>query len=329
MRSAHPEANAVQIASGSGKDPLPDARRRDGERSADREQECPEAWPLHGGSDSLEAEVSSADAPEPTIDREPVSVADEPVAALVDGDSLPEWSSALLAGPAGPAYFPPFGLTWSIQFINDLYKRTRAQRVPISLDDAAAAWTAAGWDGLPVAEALDHIDTLLAFGFVEQSGEGSERRIRISEVGRCLIEDPDQSPQILAEAAMKPKLIAEYIERWGRNCPTDDVCIPELKTAHGFSDEEAKLFLRVYDGTALFACKKDPLEVPEPLPQFDGPRGRQKPVENYLTSLTPEIDGFLNEYPASAEFDPDEPDEHLLDRSEHREPLSSGAMCPA
>src|SRR5205085_2254809 len=91
MRSAHPEANALQIATGSGKDPLPDARRGDGERSADREQECPEAWPLHGGSDSLEAEVSSADAPEPTIDREPVSVADEPVAALVDDDNLPEW----------------------------------------------------------------------------------------------------------------------------------------------------------------------------------------------------------------------------------------------
>ena len=169
MRSAHPEANAVQIASGSGKDPLPDARRSDGERSAHREQECPEAWPLHGGSDSLEAGVSSADAPEPTIDREPVSVADLPVAALVDGDNLPEWSSAPLAGPAGPAYFPPADLLWTTQFLNDLYKRTRAQRVPVSLDDAAAAWTAAGWDGLPFAEALDHIDALLAFGFVEHS----------------------------------------------------------------------------------------------------------------------------------------------------------------
>src|SRR5215212_7490707 len=140
MRSAHPEANALQIATGSGKDPLPDARRSHGERSADREQECPEAWPLHGGSGSLEAGVSSADAPEPSIDREPVSVADEPVAALVDGDSLPEWSSALLAGPAGPSYFPPIDLFWTGQNVHDLYKRTRAQRVPVSLDDAAAAW---------------------------------------------------------------------------------------------------------------------------------------------------------------------------------------------
>src|SRR5438477_11127156 len=82
--------------------------------------------------------------------REPVSVADLPVAAVVDGDSLPEWSSALLAGPAGPSYFPPMGLDSTIQRINDLYKRTRAQRVPVSLDDAAAAWTAAGWDGLPI-----------------------------------------------------------------------------------------------------------------------------------------------------------------------------------
>jgi hypothetical protein len=79
----------------------------------------------------------------------------------------------------------------------------------------------------------------------EQSGEGSERRIRISEVGRRFIKDRDQRPQILAEAAMKPKLVAEYIERWGSNRPTDHVCVPELQTAHGFSDKEAKLFLRV------------------------------------------------------------------------------------
>src|SRR4051794_376951 len=39
------------------------------------------------------------------------------------------------------------------------------------------------------AEALDHIDALLAFGFVEQSGEGSERRIRISELGHRYIKD--------------------------------------------------------------------------------------------------------------------------------------------
>jgi hypothetical protein len=212
----------------------------------------------------------------------------------------------------------------------DLYKRTRAQRVPVSLDHAAAAWTAAGWDGLPSAEARDHIDALLAFGFVEQSGEGSERRIRISEVGRCLIEDPDQSSQILAEAAMKPKLIAEYIERWGRNRPTDDLSIPELKTAHGFSDEEAKLFLRVYDGTAPFACKKDPLEVPEPLPQFDGPRGRQKPQENLLTTWLPEIEEFCNEPALSGLFDPDEPAEHAgVAVSPEIDLQPSGAMCPA
>ena len=82
MRSAHPETNALPIAAGSGEDPLPYARRGGGERSADREPECLEAWPLHGGSDCLEAGSSKADMPEPTIDREPVSVASQQPAAL-------------------------------------------------------------------------------------------------------------------------------------------------------------------------------------------------------------------------------------------------------
>ena len=126
---------------------------------------------------------------------------------------------------------------------------------------------------------------------------------------------------------MKPKLIAEYIERWGRNRPTDDLSIPELKTAHGFSDEEAKLFLRVYDETFFFACKKDPLEVPEPSPQFDGPRGRQKPQENLLTTWLPEIEEFCNETALSGLYEPAERAGFAVSPEIDLQP--SGAMCPA
>jgi hypothetical protein len=162
--------------------------------------------------------------------------------------------------------------------------------MPVSIDDAAAAW-----DNAPLTEVLDNINALLAFGFLERSGEGSERRIRISDLGRRLLEDRDQAPHLMAEAAMKPKLIADHIERWGRTRPTNDVCIPELTAAHGFSDQEAKLFLRVYDGTYLFACKAEAFDVPAPSPQFAGPRGRQKPPENILTKWLPELEQFCNE----------------------------------
>ena len=38
----------------------------------------------------------------------------------------------------------------------------------------------------------------------------------------------------MAEAALKPALIAHYIEHWGAARPDEDVCISELKSEHGF-----------------------------------------------------------------------------------------------
>jgi hypothetical protein len=54
------------------------------------------------------------------------------------------------------------------------------------------------------------------------------------------VEDPDPKVkrQLWAEAARKPALIADYIERWGAARPADDVCISELKSEHGFTDEQ-------------------------------------------------------------------------------------------
>lgn len=296
MRSAHPEAEAVPITTGSREDPLPDARRRSGERSANREPECLEARPRHGGSDCDEAGITHAVAQEPELDREPASVADREPAPSDDCDKPCEWSSAPITAEAGPSYFPRVGLGWTIQHIHDLHRRTRIRHQPVSIADAVAPW-----DLYPESRtAVARIDALLAFGFIEQSGEGSECRIRITEAGLRFVEDPDQKVhrQIMAEAGRKPKLIADYLERWDRTRPADDLCVCELETAHGFTDEEAQEFLRVYDDTYHLACEPEPFEPPEPLPQFAGRGRRSDPAQDPWTKWLPELEAYGNEIEA-------------------------------
>src|SRR5258707_2132720 len=128
MRRAHPAAEAVPIIAGSGEDPLPDARRRRWKRSANREPECLEARPLHGGSDGDEAGIARTDTPESTVDREPVSAADQELPTAAAYQEPCEWSPAPIAGQASPSHFPPLGLCSSIQNIHNLPKLTTMRR---------------------------------------------------------------------------------------------------------------------------------------------------------------------------------------------------------
>ena len=288
MRSAHPEPEAVPIIAGSGEDPLPDARRRGGQRGASRKQKRPQARPLHGGSDSNEAGITRADMQESTVDREPVSAAEQKLPTENDCDKPREWSAAPIEGQSGPPFFPRVDFGWVIQNIHDLYKRAKGK--PVAIADAAAAWDLDPHS----ADIFETIDALLAYGFLEQSGQGSERRIRISELGLRAVEDPDPKvkQQVWAEAALKPALIADYFERWGATRPADDVCISELKSEHGFTDEEAKLFIRIFDTACFFARGPQPYDPPEPLPQFAGRCRERDPAEEPWAKWLPDIEAF-------------------------------------
>ena len=51
----------------------------------------------------------------------------------------------------------------------------------------------------------------------------------------------------MAEAAMSPKLIADYFAHWGMERPADGICTSELRIEGGFTEDGAKAFLRVFD----------------------------------------------------------------------------------
>ncbi|HEY8260099.1 MAG TPA: hypothetical protein VIG55_02720 [Methylosinus sp.] len=93
------------------------------------------------------------------------------------------------------------------------------------------------------------------FGLLEYQGSGTARQVVVSEEGRKFLraQQEDTKREVIRSAALRPKQIAHFWERWGTDRPADAACLDELILQNGFSDSGARDFLSVYDATISFA----------------------------------------------------------------------------
>lgn len=146
--------------------------------------------------------------------------------------------------------FPFIGLSKALERARAVY--AHAKRHEARVPDVAAAWGL----GAKSSGTLQTIAALLAFGLLEDQGSGENRKLKITDLAFKALEDqrPGAREGALAEASLKPKLIAEYFEKWHVERPADGICISELRIDRGFTEDGAKAFLRVYDDTVGFTA---------------------------------------------------------------------------
>jgi hypothetical protein len=146
--------------------------------------------------------------------------------------------------------FPYIGLAKALERIQIVHEKAR--RTEVRVADVAKDWGLA-----PKSSSTDrNVAALLAYGLIEDSGSGDNRKIKLSDVGSRIIDDkrPGVREKLLAEAALRPKIIAEYHSSlWKDGRPDDNHSISALKFDAGFTDEGARMFLRVFDETIRFA----------------------------------------------------------------------------
>jgi hypothetical protein len=96
---------------------------------------------------------------------------------------------------------------------------------------------------------------LKAFGLLEDIGRGADRRVQLTDLAWRILHDtrPGAREDAIREAALRPRLIAEYARVWLPARPDDHHCISELHLDRGFTEQAAALFLRVFDETVEFA----------------------------------------------------------------------------
>jgi len=145
--------------------------------------------------------------------------------------------------------FPFISLKKAVERIQEM--AAAHKRSPARLPVVGETW---GY-GAKSSGLLQTVAALKAFGLIEDMGGGADRRIQVSDLGWRILSDarPGAKEQAIREAAMKPRLIAEYAPHWIPERPSDAHCTSELHLDRGFTQEAAKLFLKVFDETISFA----------------------------------------------------------------------------
>ena len=145
--------------------------------------------------------------------------------------------------------FPFITLTKALERLSAVYKE--AKRHEARLPEVA---TALGL-GAKSSGTLQTVAALISFGLLDGSGSGDSRKFRVSDLAFKILEDhrPGAKEGGLREAALKPRLIAEYAESWRNGRPNDAICISELRIDRGFTEEGAAVFLRVFDDAIRYA----------------------------------------------------------------------------
>ena len=194
--------------------------------------------------------------------------------------------------------FPYIPLAAAIDRTRQLYEK--AKRYEARIADAATAWQL----GTKSSSTLQTAAALLAFGLAEDSGSGEGRKIKVSDLGWRILEDkrPGAWERGLAEAALKPKMIAEYAtEHWKDGRPDDGICISELMIERGFNDEAAARFLRVFDATIRYAGLRDSDSLPDSKTESAGLDNERKHDPVVPPPTLPKVGDYVRW--ASAPFD--------------------------
>jgi hypothetical protein len=125
------------------------------------------------------------------------------------------------------------------------------------------------WGYSPSSSGLTQtIAALKAYGLLDDVGKGEDRRVQLSELAMRIMNDarPGARDAAVRDAALRPKLLAEYAETWLPDRPSDAHCISELTLDRGFTAEAAKSFLRTFDDNVSFAGLTKSDKMIEPLP---------------------------------------------------------------
>lgn len=147
--------------------------------------------------------------------------------------------------------FPYIGLGKAVERIQKIFEKARRHEVRVA--DIAADW------GLSAKSSSTdrNVAALLAYGLVEENGSGEARKIKVSEAAWRILDDgrPGVKEKLLAEAAMRPAIMADYARKWEGGRPDDTHALSQLKFEGGFTEDGASQFLRVFDETIRFTSE--------------------------------------------------------------------------
>ena len=146
--------------------------------------------------------------------------------------------------------FPFISLPRAIERIQsfDANHKRNATRVVV----AAQTWHY----GPKSSGALQTIAALKAYGLLEDVGGSDDKKVQLTELANRILRNsrPGARAQAIRDAALRPRLIGEYVTRWCPDRPSDTHRVSELHLDRRFTEEAARTFIKVFDETVSFAA---------------------------------------------------------------------------
>jgi hypothetical protein len=179
--------------------------------------------------------------------------------------------------PDAAQRFPFIPLGRAIERARELYKVASVHEVPFST--AASTWGYAEKSS----GAAQTAAALKSFGLLEDVSSGDVRKVKLTDAALRIVRDPrDISPDrdaLIRDAALKPSLHREVIEKYGGMPPSDEALKAFLLIDRGLKDEAAPEFIREFAATMAFAKVAESATIQDKnvAEQAPDPKGIEKP----------------------------------------------------
>ncbi|MET0314439.1 MAG: hypothetical protein ABW275_08605 [Hansschlegelia sp.] len=125
------------------------------------------------------------------------------------------------------------------------------RRSPVRIRTLAHTWNYSASSSIVSQNLAD----LQAYGLIEDAGDGSEKLVQLTDLAVLILTEQgvDAKAEWIKEAALKPRLFAEFAPLWSTQPVSTELRVTELMR-HGFEREAARAFIRVLDDNIAFAA---------------------------------------------------------------------------
>lgn len=122
----------------------------------------------------------------------------------------------------------------------------------------------AAWNYKPKSSgARQTLATLIMYGILQDTGSGADRKVQLTETAwRYLVDErPEPKTAALKAMAQAPKIMAELLDAWGSEPPSEAECLAQLHIDRGFTEDTARDVLAIYKDNIAFAPMGGPAKV--------------------------------------------------------------------
>ncbi len=200
-------------------------------------------------------------------------------------DPVIEKKAIKASRPDNSQRFPFIHLPKALDRVREMYKVAANHDVHVSA-------VAQGWGYSEKSSGLGMtVSALKYFGLIEDAGNNEARKIKLSDIALKIIRDPREISSdrdaLIRQAALKPPIHREIVEKYSGLPPSDEVLKTHLLLDRSFKDDAVNDFIKEFTATMAFAKISDSATFQEPDPELGTKTEAEQKNMQQTPPLTP------------------------------------------